>query len=151
MGFEYRSQIDDLLARGFWFTENGTMLEIESAGEIVEVPAKSCRTLMKMLERGYRLTAGHRSHVSVIADCRTLELLRDAQDAKASHLRDFVLDEGAIELLPQDLWAPSADAHARAIEIADERTLEERTAEGTRQIRFLAGGDFDGDGLTTSW
>jgi hypothetical protein len=100
-----------------------------------------------MLERGYRLTAGHRSHVSVIADCRALELLRDVRDAKASHLRDFVLDEGAIELLPRDLWAVSADADASALEITDERTLELRSVEGTRQIRFLAGGDFDGDGL----
>ncbi len=32
-------------------------------------------------------------------------------------------------------------------EIADERTLEAPTAEGLRRIRFLAGGDFDGDGL----
>lgn len=147
MGVENRSRIDRLLDWEHWLTEDGTLLEIESAGEMVEVPAKSCRTLKKMLERGYRLTAGHRSHVSVIADCRALELLRDAQDAKASHLRDFVLDEGAIELLPQDLWAASADSDASAIEIVDERTLEVRTADGTHRIRFLAGGDFDGDGL----
>jgi hypothetical protein len=62
-------------------------------------------------------------------------------------LRDFVLDEAAIELLPQDLWAVSADADPGVFEIADERTLEVRTAEGLRRIRFLAGGDFDGDGL----
>jgi hypothetical protein len=147
MGVENRSKINKLLEWQFWFTEDGTMLEIESAGEMVEVRAKSCRTLKKMLKRGYRLTAGHRSHVSVIADCRVLELLRDAQDAKASHLRDFVLDEAAIELLPQELWAPSADDDLGAFEIADERTLQVRSAEGTRQIRFLAGGDFDGDGL----
>ena len=123
MGIEYPSKIDDLLAQGFWLTENGTMLEIESAGEMVEVPAKSCQILKKMLERGYRLTAGHRSHVSVIADCRVLELLRDARAAKASHLRDFVLDEAAMDLLPEDLWAISADADPSALEIADERTL----------------------------
>jgi hypothetical protein len=147
MGIEYSSQIDELLAWEYWFTEDGTMLEIESAGEMVEVPAKSCQILKKMLERGYRLTAGHRSHVSVIADCRALELLRDARAAKASHLRDFVLDEAAIVLLPQDLWLISADAAPGALEIIDERTLEVRTAEGTRRIRFLAGGDFNGDGL----
>jgi hypothetical protein len=62
-------------------------------------------------------------------------------------LRDFVLDGAAIELLPEDLWSISADADPSALEIDDERTLEVRTAEGTRQIRFLAGGDFDGDGL----
>lgn len=147
MGVENRSRIDRLLKWEYWLTEDGTMLEIESAGEVVEVPAKSCRTLTKMLERGYRLTARHRSHVSVIADCRALELLRDAQDAEASHLRDFVLDAAAIDLLPLDLWAVSVDADAGKLEIADERTLEVQTAVGSIQIRFLAGGDFDGDGL----
>jgi hypothetical protein len=147
MGVENRSKIDNLLKWEYWLTTDRTILEIESAGEMVEVPAKSCRTLMKMLKRGYRLTSEFRSHVSVIADCRALELLRDALDAKASYLRDLVLDTAAIELLPQDLWAASADADASVIEITDERTLEVRTAEGSIQIRFLAGGDFDGDGL----
>jgi hypothetical protein len=147
MGIEYPSKIDDLLARGFWLTEDGTMLEIESAGEMVEVPAKSCRTLMKMLKRGYRLTAGHRSHVSVIADCRALELLRDARAAKASHLRDFVLDEAVVDLLPLDRLLGLEDARPHRIKIVDERMLEVSTTAGTLQIRFLAGGDFDGDGL----
>jgi hypothetical protein len=114
---------------------------------MVEVPAKSCQTLKKMLKRGYRLTAGHRSHVSVIADCRALELLRDARAAKASHLRDFVLDEAAIELLPEDLWPVSAHDNSSDLDFADERTLESPTTAGTLRIRFLAGGDFDGDGL----
>ena len=139
--------IDDLLRWQSWLTTDGTMLEIESAGEMVEVPAKSCRTLKKMLKRGYRLTADYRPHVSVIADCRALELLQIAQSAQASHLRDFVLDGAAIELLPQDLWSISADADPSALEIADERTLEVPITAGTRQIRFLAGGDFNGDGL----
>ncbi len=147
MGIEYRSQIDDLLARGFWLTTDGTMLEIESAGEMVAVPAKSCRTLKKMLKRGYRLTVGHRSHVSVIAGCRAFELLMTAQPAKASHLRDFVLDKTAIGLLPQHLWAVSAEADPSALKIADERTLEAPTTAGTLRIRFLAGGDFNGDSL----
>jgi hypothetical protein len=146
IGVENRSKIDDLLDREYWITETGTILEIESAGEMVAAPARSCRTLLKMLARGYRLTAGDSSHVSVIADCRALALLRDAQDANASHLRDFVLDETAIDLLPRDLWAASPDADASALEIADERTIEMPAAEGTLRIRFLAGGDFDGDG-----
>ena len=33
------------------------------------------------------------------------------------------------------------------IKIVDERTLEVPTTAGNFQIRFLAGGDFDGDGL----
>jgi len=147
MGIEYRLQIDDLLRWTSWLTTDGTMLEIESAGEMVEVPAKSCRTLMKVLKRGYRLTSEFRSHVSVIADCRVLELLRDARAAKASHLRDFVLDGASIELLPQDLWPVSADADPSGLKIADERTLEVPITAGTLRIRFLAGGDFNGDGV----
>jgi hypothetical protein len=147
MGIEYRLQIDDLLRWTSWLTTDGTMLEIESAGEMVEVPAKSCRTLKKMLKRGYRLTAGHRSHVSVIADCRALELLRDARAAKASHLRDFVLDEAAVDLLPQGLWPDAAQASSYQFEILDERTIEAPTTVETVRIRFVAGGDFDGDGL----
>jgi hypothetical protein len=147
LGVESRLDIDDLLRWTSWLTTDGTMLEIESAGEMVEVPAKSCLTLMKMLKRGYRLTASYRSHVSVIADCRVLELLRDARAAKASHLRDFVLYEAAVDLLPRDLWAASAEADPSALEIADERTLEGPTTAGRLRIRFLAGGDFNGDGL----
>ncbi len=104
LGVESRLDIDDLLRWQSWLTTDGTILEIESAGEMVEVPAKSCRTLMKMLKRGYRLTSEFRSHVSVIADCRAFELLMTAQPAKASHLRNFVLDETAMDMLPQDLW-----------------------------------------------
>jgi hypothetical protein len=147
LGVESRLNIDDLLRWTSWLTTDGTMLEIESAGEMVEVPAKSCRTLMKMLKRGYRLTFGHRSHVSVIADCRVLELLRDARAAKASHLRDFVLDEAAMDLLPLDVWPISVHASPSGLKIADERTLEAPITAGTLRIRFLAGGDFDGNGL----
>ncbi len=147
LGVESRLDIDDLLRWTSWLTTDGTMLEIESAGEMVEVPAKSCRTLMKVLKRGYRLTSEFRSHVSVIADCRVLELLRDARAAKASHLRDFVLDGASIELLPQDLWPVSADADPSGLKIADERTLEVPITAGTLRIRFLAGSDFNGDGL----
>jgi hypothetical protein len=103
--------------------------------------------LMKMLKHGDRLTASHRSHVSVIADCRALEWLKMAQPARISHLRDFVLDEAAIELLPQDLWPVSAHDKSSDLEIADERTLEVPITAGTLRIRFLAGGDFNGDGL----
>jgi hypothetical protein len=147
MGVENRSKIDNLLKWEYWLTTGGTILEIESAGEMVEVPAKSCQTLKKMLKRGYRLTAGHRFHVSVIADCRALELLRDAQAAKASHLRDFVLDMAAADLLPYDLWTVSADAESSGLKITDERTLEVPITAGTLRMRFLAGGDFNGDGL----
>ena len=62
-------------------------------------------------------------------------------------MRDFVLDAAAIELLPQDLWTVSADVDPSALEITDERTLEVPITAGTLRIRFLAGGDFDGDGL----
>jgi len=147
MGVESRTDRDDLLRWQAWLNTDDTMLETESAGEMVAVPATSCRMLMKMLKRGDRLTAGHRSHVSVIADCRALEWLKTAQPARISHLRAFVLDAAAIELLPQDLWPVSAHDKSSDLEIADERTLEVRTAEGSIQIRFLAGGDFDGDGL----
>lgn len=147
MGVESRSKIDDLLDRGSSLVKDGTMLEIESAGEMVEVPAKSCRTLMNMLKRGYHLTAGDSSEVSLVADCRALELLRDAQNTKASYLRDFVLDEAALDLLPQGLWPASAHVQPGGFEITDERTLEASTTVGTLRVRFLAGGDFDGDAL----
>jgi hypothetical protein len=100
LGVERLADIDALLTRSFWLTSEGTMLEIESAGQMVEVPAKSCRTLLKMLERGYRLTPAYRSHVSVIATCRALRMLKQARPAEASHLRDLVLDETVIEVLP---------------------------------------------------
>jgi hypothetical protein len=147
MGIENRTDSDDLLRWQAWLNTDDTMLETESAGEIVAVPATSCRMLMKMLKHGDRLTASHRSHVSVIADCRALEWLKMAQPARISHLRDFVLDEAAIELLPQDLWPVSAHDKSSDLEIADERTLEVPITAGTLRIRFLAGGDFNGDGL----
>jgi hypothetical protein len=62
-------------------------------------------------------------------------------------LRDFVLDEAAIELLPQDLWPVSAHDKSSDLKILDERTIEARTALETARVRFVAGGDFDGDGL----
>ncbi len=119
VGLESLADIDKLLSWENWLTTNGTLLEIESAGKMVEVPAKSCRTLLKMLERGYRLTAAYRSHVSVVAHCRALEWIKSAQPAEVSYLRDFVLDETVMEWLPAalafwtspcvalDAWNPS--------------------------------------------
>ncbi len=181
MGIESLTDADKLLKREFWQTPEGTMLEIESAGQMVEVPAKSCRTLLRMLERGYRLGAGYRSHHPVIAHCRALGVLKRMQPATVSHLRNLVLDENVLEVLPAALgvwtapcpacqgrafnesrisWtrfaarrvanhqSPSfSDGSAYRLEILDERTLRVRMPFRTIEVQFLAGGDYDGDGL----
>jgi hypothetical protein len=181
LGVESREEIDEYLSWQYWLTAEGTLLEIQSAGQMVEVAAKSCRTLLKMLERGYRLTARYRSHLPVIAHCRALGVLKQMQPAKVSHLRNLVLDDKVMEVLPALLgfwtspcpacqaqalnesrqsWArfaaqrvanqqtPSfSDGGAYRLEILDERTLRVRTPAWTIEIQFVAGGDYDGDGL----
>ncbi len=52
-----------------------------------------------------------------------------------------------MDLLPQDLWPDAVQASSYQFEILDERTIEARTALETVRIRFVAGGDFNGDGL----
>ncbi len=181
MGIESRDKIDRYLGWRSWLKGEPTVLEIESVGNMVKRPTSSCRSLLKKLERGYRLAAGYRSHLPVIAHCHALEALKQMQPAKVSHLRDLVLDDQVMEVLPAALgfwtapcpacqtrafneqrisWArfaaervanhqsPSfSDGSAYRLEIPDERTLRVRTPFQTVEVQFLAGGDYDGDGL----
>ncbi len=181
MGIEYRGKINRHLGWETWLKGEATVLEIESVGHTVKRSTSSCRSLLKMLKRGYRLAAGYRSHLPIIAHCHALEALQQMGPATVTHLRDLVLDDRVMEVLPAALgvwaapcpacqarafnesrisWAhyavqrvtnqqsPSfSDRSAYRLEILDERTLRVRTPFRTIEVQFLAGGDYDGDGL----
>ncbi len=181
MGIEYREKINRDLGWETWLKGEPTILEIESVGHMVKRSTSSCRSLLMMLKRGYRLAAGYRSHLPIIAHCHALEALKQIGPATVTHLRDLVLDDQVMEVLPAALgvwtapcpacqarafnesrisWArfaaeraanhqsPSfSDGSAYRLEILDERTLRVRMPFRTIEVQFLAGGDYDGDGL----
>jgi hypothetical protein len=173
--------IDARLKRDTWPGGLNYPLEIESQGTTVETFAKSCAALVSLIERGYRTSSRYLPDDSTIVNCRALYVLKQAQPAKVSHLRDLVLDDNMLEILPALLgfwtsscaacqarqfnetrqsWArfaaeraanqqvPSfSDGSVHWVKVLDERRLQARALAWMIEIEFLAGGDFDGDGL----
>ena len=173
--------IDERLEEDIWLGGLDYWLEAEIHGTTVETSAKSCAALISLVERGYRTSSRYLPDDSTIMYCRALYALKQARPAKVSHLRDLVLDDKVLEILPAllDFWTTSCDeCRARAfnespiswarfaaeraanqqipsfsdgnvywVKVLDERRLQARALAWAIEVEFLAGGDFDGDGL----
>ena len=68
-----------------------------------------------MLKRGYRLAAGYRSHLPIIAHCHALEALQQMGPATVTHLRDLVLDDREAFSNPER-FPMAAETHAGPFE-----------------------------------
>ena len=161
--------IDARLARALWLEYDDGMPLIKIEGdEREDVSADNCIELRKFDEQGYFGAGSHDQWVQqyLLAHCRAIEWMRRARPAKRSFLRDFVLDEEAIHVLPAlvDI-SPSCDYRCRQL-VADERRIplsqfepvfrvtvtsteeiEIRTLGAETDLSILARGDFNDDGL----
>jgi len=161
--------IDARLERTFWpgDDEGMPLFKIE-ADEREDVSAANCIELRLLVDKGYRGAGSHDYWVQeyLLAHCRAIEWMRRARPAKRSFLRDFVLDEEAIHVLPAlvDI-SPSCDFVCRQrvanerpiplsqftpvfrITVTSDEEIEIRTLAIETDLSILARGDFNDDGL----
>lgn len=63
--------------------------------------ARSCNDVLRLDEQGYEGDGSHfKTGLSNRTRCRALRSLKDARPARQSYLRDFRLDEAAVDFLP---------------------------------------------------
>ena len=136
--------VDELYEMEFWLATEGTPLEKVSGGQLIEINARSCKEFVRYVREGYRLHRQNLSHETIITRCQALERLKTAKPAKVSYLRNLVLDETVLDLLPAPLgfWtSPCVAYEALAFNEAGkswQRFTEERAEK--RQVPAFADG-----------
>ncbi len=161
--------IEARLERHIWpGDDEGLPLHKSEGGTRKEAPAITCNDLTRLTEVGYYATGSnnYRIQLYTLAYCGAIALLEQAAPAERSYLRDFVLDEQAVDYLPAMVdVSPSCDFLCRQ-RVANERRIplsqfipvfrvtalggdriEFRTIGAETNLSLLARGDFDGDGL----
>jgi hypothetical protein len=161
--------IDARLARKIWPGDPEGLPLMKTEGETrKEVSAPNCIELERWVGEGYSgiRTDGFGLQLYHQAICRAIEMLKQAVPARRSYLREFVLDEDAVDYLPAMAFRmPSCGyqcrqrlANERRIPLAqfeelvridskgvDELELETPTME--TRIAVMARGDFNADGI----
>jgi hypothetical protein len=161
--------IDARLARHIWPGDDEGLPLAKWDGEIrEEASAVNCIELERLVAAGFSGISSNDFGLQLLnqALCRGIEALGRAQPAETSYLRDFVLDEEAIHLLPaMAKISPSCDYQCRQ-RVANERRIplsrfepviqvivksEEqiriRTIDWVSIVTILGRGDFNGDGV----
>ncbi len=161
--------IDARLERELWKGDSDGMQLIKNEGDTrLEVWANSCNEFLALTEAGYhgRGSRGYKVQLITAAYCRAITWLKDASAARESHLRDFMLDETAIDYLPVMVHiTPSCDFLCEHLEANEQRIplsrvtpdlevvtvgpdgMEIRTAILATRLSALARGDMNSDGL----
>jgi hypothetical protein len=161
--------IDARLERALWSGRDDGMplFKIED-DEREDVSAANCIELRLLVDKGFHGAGSHDYWVQqyLLAQCRAIELMKRARPAKRSFLRDFVLDEEAIHVLPAMVEASSSCDFVCRQRVANERPIplsqftpvfrvtvtsnqeiEIRTLAIETDLSILARGDFNDDGL----
>jgi hypothetical protein len=158
-----REEVRRLLAEPW-----GYSIDVYRSGENGKTETASmgdCASYFELSGAGYEARPFH-EQLDVGADRHALRAIGEAAPSPASHLAEFRLDEGSVDLLPPDLSLAVSDDEARRLESARSagRTWSEFepigsvTVEGEAailvegdgwgvRVELLAWGDFDGDGL----
>ena len=130
--------------------------------------ARNCDSLIRLSEAGYSALGNIniKPQLFNLARCRAIAMLAQAKPARVSHLRDFVLNAGALEFLPAlvnlypscELICYAVAANARSIPytkfetplVVDVESDDEMTVWTTGwkvRLTVLARGDLTSDGL----
>jgi hypothetical protein len=161
--------IDARLAREIWPGDPEGLPLAKTEGETrKEVPAFNCIELERWVGEGYSGIGSNGFGLQLYnqAFCRAIEMMRRAEPAERSFLRDFVLNEDAIDYLPVMVHiTPSCDflceyLHANRQRIPLSRAIpdlevgaigpdevEIRTTTLATRLSALARGDMNSDGL----
>jgi len=160
--------IDARLRQAEW-PESGGLPLAKGMGEArEETSAVNCIELERLVADGFYGIGsnGYGIQLYTQALCRGIEAMRRAQPAETSYLREFVLDEEAIHLLPAMVdISPSCDYRCRQwvanerriplsrfepvirVTVKSDEEMRIRTIDWVSIVTILGRGDFDGDGL----
>jgi hypothetical protein len=161
--------IDARLERAIWPGDPEGLPLAKTEGETrKEVPAFNCIELERWVGEGYSGIGSNGFGLQLYnqALCRAIEMMRRAEPAERSLLRDFVLNDDAIHVLPAlvnvtppcELWCRQGLANKRRIpfsrfqpiirlRVVSDEEMKIWTIEWIVILTILARGDFNGDGL----
>ncbi len=161
-------QVEARLRRDLWpdFPEGMKLYKAQGDGHVT-TQARNCNSLRKLSEDGYYGRSSNDIGIQhyQLSLCRAIALLGQAKRARTSHLRDFVLNTGAVDYLPAivNLY-PSCEFICYAV-AANERAIPLSTFENILvvdvedddivvwttgwkvRLTILARGDFDADNM----
>ncbi|MCH9019637.1 MAG: hypothetical protein IIA73_04655 [Proteobacteria bacterium] len=166
---ESLDKIDERLKRNLWPGDDGFRLFVGIGNNRTTVIAHSCADIRRYEKEGSGAIDSPDIYLwlTVYRECVPIERLRDARPARSSHVRNFVLDAGALDYLPAmvtlspscDWWCRLYAANERRIPLSkfeDGRLLKARPISDYQleveteldiiQIEILARADFNGDG-----
>ena len=95
--------IDARLARALWEHDPEGMTLYKPEGDTrLEVQAKSCNELKRLVEDGYEGVGSRGYWLRQLkqAECTAITMLKDAESASTSYLHDFRLDSSSVNYLP---------------------------------------------------
>lgn len=161
--------VEARLRRDLWpdFPEGMKLYKRQGEGHVT-AQARNCESLSRLSEDGYYGGGSHSIFVQnyQLSRCRAIAMLGRARPARVSHLRDFVLNEDAVNILPAlvnsyvscQFRCYAYVANKRGISLRDfdqiehlevtgENSLIVRTVGWQIEMTILARGDFTSDGL----
>ena len=166
---ESLNQVEARLRRPLWpdFREGLKLYKGQGAGRMT-AQARNCESLIRLSEDGYY--GGGSPDIFVqhyqLSVCRAVDLLNQAKLARVSYLRDFVLNEDAVNYLPAmvNIYASCSYvcrafyANRRGVSLAkfdeierlkvtEKNSLIVWTVGWRIEMTFVARGDFTSDGL----
>lgn len=164
-------QIDDRLERKFWpdQSEGIPVYKGEWPGDDQSF-IDSCASYDKLRKEGYYARYNHDMKILLFhtAKCHAIEMLREANPAKKSYVRDFKLDADSINYLPALVdasascdrlcrqyvanerrisWKEFAGLDSQSMKYEGDYVMEGEVSGSDLTLEILARADFNGDGL----
>ncbi len=100
---ESLDQVEARLRRDLWLGDSeGMNLTIGGSQDSQQAQARDCASLIELSEAGYQGLSNPENKVRLLnlAYCRAIALLGRAKPARLSYLRDFVMNNAALDYLP---------------------------------------------------
>ncbi|MFQ5783611.1 MAG: hypothetical protein ACE5H8_02155 [Alphaproteobacteria bacterium] len=166
---ESLDRIDERLEQEIWPGREGFRIHLGLGSQRETRVAKSCADIRRFEREATGAIDSPDIYLwpTVYRECVPIERLREAKPARTSHVRNFVLDAGALDYLPAmvmlspscDWWCRLYAANKRRIPLSkfedgrllktkpiNDYQLEVETELDIIEIEMLGRGDFDDDG-----
>ena len=165
---ESLNRIDERLNRNLWPGSPGLNVYKESGSTRVWASMDTCADTIRLTEEGYQTEdySQLKLRLRLLAECRAIEMLKQARPAKTSYASNFVLDRDAVNYLPpMTSMSPSCEGKCwqytanqkripwgavgtfLRIDVKSEVEMIVETEGWEDRIEILARADFNGDEL----
>ena len=121
---ESLDRIDERLERKLWPDRTGIEVYKEEGGRKLYATMGNCASVLALRKQGYwgKGNSGHQVVLYLVAECRAIEILKQARPADTSYVRGFVFDHDAPNYLPAMLhYGPSCELLCRQFKENDNR------------------------------